>query len=250
MPAARVGVALAVWFGAAPLTPLYQASAQSHASLTGRVLDMRTRSPVPMARVFFTGLRDTLTADHQGRFSADTVPTGAHVLEVRAIGYGATRWTLELQQGPLDITIELDSRIPTVLDTIVVRARHNFDDPNDWRSPAAFERRRQARAGWFLSADEVSRTNARSLAEILRTVPGIMVACSNRRCDVRLAGVRPCIPAYYLDGSPASNSTGPDFPLNRVAGIEVYRQSEAPIEFQAPNARCGVVAIWTRMDRN
>lgn len=228
------------------------AAAQVRASLAGRVLDTRSRAPIQGARVFITGLRDTLTSDAAGRFAADSLAPGAHVLEVRAIGYEAARWTLELLAGPLAIAIELESRLP-LLDTLRLAARQTFDDPTNWRSPSAFELRRQKGFGQFLTSDVLSATPARSLGEILRTVPGVMVACRGAigRCDVRLqSSVRgPCPPSYVLDGYPATNATGPDFPLVRIHAIEIYRAHEVPAELQIFGDRCGVIAIWTRMER-
>lgn len=228
------------------------AAAQAHASLFGRVVDVRTRLPIAGARITVTGLKDTLTADAAGRFAAATLSTGAHVLEVRAIGYDVTRWTLELQAGRLDIAVELESRLP-LMDTILVAGRP--DDPFNWRSAAAFELRRQRGNGQFVTPQYLEQSAARSLAEVLRTVPGVWVVCRGGgafgHCEVRLAaGPRgPCLPRYLLDGYPATNSTGSDFPLVRIRGIEVYSSSEAPPEFQAFNNQCGVIAMWTRMER-
>ena len=229
------------------------AAAQVRASLAGRVLDTRSRSPIHGARVFITGLRDTLTSDADGRFAADSLAPGAHVIEVRAIGYDVTRWTLELLAGPLALAIELESRLP-LLDTLRVAARRTFDDPTNWRSSSAFELRRQKGFGQFITSDVLTATPARSLGEILRTVPGVLVSCRGAlgRCEVRLQSSisrGPCSPAYVLDGYPATNATGPDFPLVRVHGIEIYRAHEVPTELQAYNDRCGVIAIWTRMER-
>ena len=228
------------------------AAAQARASLWGRVLDTHTRAPIRGAKVFVTGLPDTMVVDAAGRFVADSLVTGAHVIEVRAIGYGITRWTLELMAGRLEVAIELEARLP-VLDTLRVVGRWDFNDPADWRSAAAFELRRQRGRGQFVAQEILERGNARTLGEVLRTVPGVLVACRGvvGRCEVRLAsGPRgPCVPSYYLDGAPASLATGPDFPLVRIRGIEVYRALDVPPQFTVGADRCGVIAMWTRMER-
>lgn len=226
--------------------------AQARAVLSGRVLDARTRLPLAGARVFVTGRPDTLTADDGGRFIADSLVAGALVLEVRAIGYGTTRWTLELQEGRLDVAIELESRLP-LLDTVLIAAPARFNDATNWRSAAAFELRRQRGNGRFVTPELLSQSSARTLAEILRTVPGVWVVCRGAigQCEVRLAaGPRgPCLPRYLLDGHPATNATGSDFPLVRIQGIEIYSAGEAPPEFAPFNDACGVIAMWSRMDR-
>lgn len=228
--------------------PTYAQAQVAQATLSGRVVDLQSRNPIARARVFITGLADTLTADDQGRFTAEKLATGAHVLEVRAVGYRATRWTVELISGPADIAIELQEVLVT-LDTLRFAARPPVNDPDDWRSPAAFELRSTSGVGQFITPDLLRRTHARTLGEVMRQVPGVWVACAGHRCDIRLlSSTRPCTPRFFLDGHPANNSTGPDFPLQRILGIEVYRASDAPMQLQVADERCGVVAIWTRMD--
>jgi hypothetical protein len=58
---------------------------------------------------------------------------------------------------------------------------------------------------------------------------------------------RGCRPEFFLDGFPASFSTGPNFPMRGVLGVEIYRTaSETPVEFHRPNLMCGVIAVWSR----
>lgn len=220
------------------------------ALVSGRIVDSRSRQPLPQARVTITGMADTLTTDADGRFRADSLGVGQVTLEVRAIGYDIASWSLSLSAGRLELVIEMEGRVP-VLDTLEVSAPPDrFDDPNNWRSPSAFRRRMERGVGQFLSPELLRRTQARTLGEVLRNVPGVWVACAGHRCEIRMMGAtRPCAPAIFLDGNAATNATGPDFPLQRIMGIEVYRASDAPMELRATNERCGVVAIWTRMDR-
>jgi hypothetical protein len=218
-------------------------------SLAGRIVDARSRVPVAHALVAITGLRESLVSDSTGRFRTDSLAPGMVRLEVRAIGYDVTSWTLELTEGALDLLIEMEGRL-AVLDTLRIETRDRFDDPNNWRSPAAFDLRVRNGRGQFITPEVLRRTSARTLAEILRTVPGIWIACAGHRCEIRmLTSTRPCSPRIFLDGSIANNAAGPDFPLQRILGIEVYRASDAPMELQVSSERCGVVAIWTRMDR-
>jgi hypothetical protein len=230
--------------------PVYGEDQTATAQITGRIVDARSRRPLAQALVTMTGSRDTLLSDTDGRFRADSLAIGATVLEVRAIGYRMARWNLDLAAGRLDLVIEMEDPVP-VLDSLAVEGRADrFDDPNNWRSPSAFLRRVQRGVGQFVTPETLRRSQARTLAEILRTVPGIWIACAGHRCEIRLMGsTRPCAPSIYLDGANATNATGPDFPLQRILGIEVYRASDAPMELRPLNERCGVVAIWTRMDR-
>ena len=35
--------------------------------------------------------------------------------------------------------------------------------------------------------------------------------------------------------------------VSHIEGIEVYRGSGVPMEFEGPNASCGVIVVWTRV---
>ncbi len=218
--------------------------------LRGRVVDRRTGHPVAHARVYVSGLTDTLRAAPDGSFTTDRAALGAHVVEVTAIGYSPTRWLLELGRAATDMLFEIEPSLP-VLDTITVPGEERpILDTNDWRSPQAIERRRRRGGGQFLTYEQIRHSHARTLGDLLPLVPGVMVQCSNRNCAVLMsAAMHACPVDYYLDGAPATFSTGPSFPVVGIRALEVYRPSEVPIEFARPNSTCGVIAIWTKMER-
>ncbi len=224
-------------------------SGAARSAIHGVVVDRHSGRPVPGARVVIFGLRDTINAGEDGRFATDSAAVGTHVVEVAAIGYTAARWILELGQDPADVRFEIDAS-PPLLDTLDVTGEHAILDSNDWRSPASFERRRHRGGGQFLTFEQIRHSHARTLGDLLPLIPGVMVECSNRNCAVLMnAAMHACPVEYYLDGAPASFSTGPSFPVVGVRAIEVYRPSEVPIEFAKPNNTCGVIAIWTKMER-
>jgi hypothetical protein len=62
-----------------------------------------------------------------------------------------------------------------------------------------------------------------------------------------------CPVQVYLDGVLASRNDTEPVPLDELAtpavleGIEIFRGiSSVPPEFLTPEARCGVIALWTR----
>ena len=226
------------------------AGQEPRTSLRGHVVDRRTGRPVGGARVYISGVRDTLRAGSDGSFAAERTAMGSHVVEVNAIGYSSTRWLLELGEAATDMLFEIEPSLP-VLDTIdVPGTARPIIDSNDWRSPQAFEHRLHRGGGQFLTWEQIRHSHARALSDLLPLLPGVLVSCSNRMCQVRmLTSAGPCVPEYYLDGAPASYSTGPSFPILGVRGIEVYRAADAPIEFSHPNFTCGLIAIWTKMER-
>jgi len=56
-----------------------------------------------------------------------------------------------------------------------------------------------------------------------------------------------CRPEWFMDGFPATQAVGWDFPALHVRAVEICRSIfEIPPEFQRSSQRCGVIAIWTK----
>src|SRR6185436_5303430 len=122
--------------------------------------------------------------------------------------------------------------------------------PDSWRNEAGFEARRRGSRGYFITREEIARRQPRTLADLMRNVPGIQTICrggASNSCRMTMnRGSRPCAPDFFLDGFEATASTGPNFPINQIRGIEIYGDpSMIPLELQRPNLRCGIIAIWT-----
>jgi hypothetical protein len=225
-----------------------KAGAQQHtASIVGHVIDRQTRTPVQGANVRLTWTGRSATADSTGRFELTDLVPGMGLLQARAIGYKIGSWAVTLAEGSiLADTFELES-VPVQLAELVVPGKPS----TDWRSPEGFERRRHQGGGYFVTEQMLQQQRPNALVEVLRTVPGVLTACGYRGCTVRMErSTRGCSPEYFLDGYPATFATGPEFPINSIRGIEVYPDEfSVPIEFQRINLRCGLIAIWTRMDQ-
>jgi hypothetical protein len=230
------------------------AGQEATASLGGSVTARGTLRAVEGARMTVLGTPLVAFTDSAGRFLVPAVPAGVRVLQARAIGYETGSWIVQLTAGQnFRQPIELEPR-PIVVEGMTVEGQ-----AHDWRSPAAFDRRRATGRGHFITREEIRNRRAENVADLLRTVPGVHAQCRGlANCVVTVGRTqgRSCRPEYFLDGFPATFSTGPVFPINQIRGVEVYRDpSEVPVEFQRPNLRCGVIAIWTvdpgdRLDRD
>ncbi len=219
------------------------ARAQQNGIVTGALVDRLTHRPVEGARVNILGTTLGTSSDSAGRFNVPGVPAGVRVIQVRAIGYVVSSWVVDLTEGQtLNQIFELEGRT-VQMDSISVSAQM----AESWRTEAGFEQRRARGGGWFITHDDILRRRAENLGELMRTVPGVMMTCRLRNCSVAMEeGAKPCQPEYFLDGFPASNSTGPSFPLTQIRGVEIYSSRfSVPSEFQRPNLQCGVIAIWT-----
>jgi hypothetical protein len=183
--------------------------------------------------------------DSAGRFELTGLRPGVGLLQVRAVGYRVGSWAVRLSaEQVMSDTFELEP-VTIQLSEVVVPGRPD----DDWRSEAGFEARRRKGGGYFVTEEQIRQQRPLTLVEILRTVPGVMTACSMNGCQVRMSrSPRPCSPEYFLDGYPATFATGPGFPIQGIRGIEIYPDAfSAPFEFQKIELRCGVIAIWTRM---
>ncbi len=221
-----------------------QAQRRGSGSVSGRILDQVTREPVAGAHVLLVGTRVAVSTDSAGRFGMQSLPNGEVTFEVRALGYRMGRWQVVLPIGmTVDRVFEMTPQ-NLALDTLVVEAPRD----RNWRSADGFEMRRQRGIGHFITPEMISERQANVLNDLLQTVPGILTSCGGGRCDVMMmaSGIN-CRPEWFLDGFPATNAVGWDFPVRTVRSVEVYRSIfEVPPEFQRSNLRCGVIAIWSR----
>lgn len=213
-------------------------------SVSGRILDQVTREPVAGAHVLLVGTRVAVATDSAGHFGMQSLPNGEVTFEVRALGYRMGRWQVVLPIGmTVDRVFEM-APLTLALDTLVVEAPRD----RNWRSADGFEMRRQRGIGHFITPEMIGERQANVLNDLLQTVPGILTSCGGGTCRVEMmaSGIN-CRPEWFLDGFPATNAVGWDFPVRTVRAVEIYRSLfEVPPEFQRSNLRCGVIAIWSR----
>jgi len=221
-----------------------RAQRRGSGSLAGRIVDQVTREPISGAHVLLVGTRVAISTDSAGRFGMQSLPNGEVTFEVRALGYRMGRWQLTL---PIGMTVERVFEMTPqnlALDTLVVEAPRD----RNWRSADGFEMRRQRGIGHFITPEMIQERQANVLNDLLQTVPGVLTSCGGGSCYVMMmaSGIN-CRPEWFLDGFPATNAVGWDFPVRTVRAVEIYRSLfEVPPEFQRANLRCGVIAIWSR----
>jgi hypothetical protein len=117
--------------------------------------------------------------------------------------------------------------------------------------------------GDFVTPQEIARRPPVDARDLFRGVPSVRVR------DVRSGGgllfgeavamSRNRNPIVYIDGvlvwprTRASSGCGPPFPIENyidvaaIQAVEIYDGvSEAPAQFSALGASCGIIVIWTR----
>lgn len=94
-------------------------------TLSGRVLDAKTRQPVPFATVYLNNTSRGTTADENGGYRLTGVPLGSQELIGSSLGYRATRQPLRLTDTRSRAVDLILTPADNSLATVTVTARHN-----------------------------------------------------------------------------------------------------------------------------
>jgi hypothetical protein len=225
--------------------------AQRSATVRGVVTDRSTSRAVADAHISVVGLNRGVTSDSAGRYLLSGVPVGASRVIVRAPGFPALHFDLELNEGDTVVRhIRLDSteagRLASA-QTLPLVSVTAPETPNNYRL-VDFERRRQTGRGQYLTEDQIVKSGAYTVADAVKNMRGVIYECGGGGpCYVRMATApMRCTPEYIVDDQ-VMNDFGPSTPIRDVIGLEVYTgPADVPGEYAGRFAGCGVIVIWTR----
>jgi outer membrane receptor for ferrienterochelin and colicin len=225
--------------------------------------------------------RRAQASSDSGAFRFTVLPYESYQIRVVHPGYRQVTTpvmnmrTLGLRDaGTLSIEVRV-SASTVALAPVTVLARSTGQPP----MVQAFHRRRERRmGGYFITRDDLDRRGGIQLTDVLREVPGITLRTAGGSVfslvvHFRGAGVADgdCPAQIYVDGvlanrrvlrEPAAVDSS-ERRVGRVAddgwgidnivspssieGIEIYKGiGGVPVEFMSRDAKCGVIAIWTR----
>lgn len=240
---------------------------------TGTVVDDATGDPVPETAVTIDGSASGLT-DDDGKFAIRVPvddPSRPLPLVARRIGYVALEGTVRIPPGQaaIDVRLSLEPR-PVELAEIVVEGESRLV-PAHMRG---FYQRQNMGIGTFFTEEQIAKINPTVVTDLLRRVPGLEViysgavgvldepvyrfSSSGRRVvgvneDTGVTDYQGCDAALlYIDGvrvTPLSFGLLLQDP-GRLAGIEAYRGTMTPPQFDAADAEgntgCGAIVAWTK----
>lgn len=224
--------------------PVAAQAIQGKGSLSGHVVSSVADAPIAGATVQLDSSAWSSVSDSLGGFHLDSIDPGVHLLHVKAIGYEEAAWRVRVHSGQvMDHAFELAPQVVELPGVAVnalpgLAARHFAD----------FERRRHTGMGYYITQEDIEKTNASTLIDVLAMAHGVEQVCLVNDCVAKMVRSPPgCYPQYFLDGNESSAYFARHTPAKDVKGIEVYRgQSELPGEFAGSNSACGVIAIWTK----
>jgi hypothetical protein len=185
-----------------------------------------------------TGL--SVRTPESGVFSLGNLPAGTQTVEVRAIGFEPKRVAVDLTRDRLTtLDVVLDRPVQT-LDVVKVFGKGSSS------SILAFERRRRAGWGRFLTPADIERRHAIRVTDLFQTLPGVRVVPSRFGQTVLVRG---CPPTVYLNGMRLGEEAASDLDLlanpSEITAVEVYTAAGRPAEFWG--SACGSIVIWAGM---
>ncbi len=219
------------------------------ARIYGTVIDVRTQAIIANAQIVHLGDGRSVTSDSLGLYQFVGLASGLVKFMVRAPRYPAATFAVALTPGEqLERDVEVDATPPSVAGAQTL-PEVKVDAPASLGARFAdFEHRRLTGRGQYLTGDEIAKTGASRLQEVIRTFRGVHVECGGGAgCFIRMtrAPMR-CLPEYIVDER-VDNAFGPAVPAPDIQALEVYTgPADVPGEFAGRNAGCGLIVIWTK----
>jgi hypothetical protein len=232
--------------------------------ITGTVIDDSTGAPVAGARVemydYWGQRRFVRQTSADGVFVIEMRRAGGYRLRTSRMGYAAAMTPMLYTEGSTFMNVEVRLKSDRVLlapVTVLVRARARVAPMLD-----DFHARHRAGIGTFFTRDDITRIKPTYLTDLVAMVPGMWTSRSGGSSPVLYSrqatrGGTDCPVQIFVDGR-LMNPRAPNGDVigmtldeavlpSSVEGVEVYKGlSTVPAEFLSEDARCGVVAVWTR----
>ena len=232
------------------------AFAQETGYASGRVLADSTEAAIAGATVSIPHLRVAATSDSLGRFALRGIAPGEHLVIVRRLGFSPLSTVLQFAAGDSVDADFLLEPVPQRLSNVDVRGAGVS------RKLAEFEERRVFGIGHFLTTEEIEKTGATRVSEVLRVLPGLQLVRMNGRGDMyvgstrgaqsllRAGAARPCPAEIVLDGivvaTGATNING-ILAQSDIAAIEWYAgAAQIPAKYGGTKNTCAVLVLWTK----
>ena len=239
-------VVLAAGLATAAPQSIAQAPAVGRGTVRGNVHDEAGRAVVG-ARLTVIGASLAGESDGVGAWSISNIPVGSVQLAVRRIGFAPE--TLNVRVDETNTLVEALGlrRIALPLQAVVVHGRRDLRGPM-----AGFYARLERGHGRFLTQEQIDRSTARRMSDLLRGIPGLRIdqrRFGNQSYRLRGATIAPLV---WLDGIPmgAAEVDLDNFDPRTFAGIEIYSgAATVPVEFAGSRTMStsgGSIVLWTR----
>lgn len=219
------------------------------ARIYGMVIDRQSQAPLPNVQIVHMGDGRSVTSDSLGLYHFDKLASGLVRFMVRAPKYPSSMFVVALVPGEqMERDVELELAPGAAPRTPVLPEVRIDAPPSLGPRYADFERRRLTGRGQYMTAEEIAKTGAARLQQVVLILRGVHVDCGGGGgCFIQMtrAPMR-CLPEYVVDDR-VDNAFGPAVPAADIQGLEVYTgPADVPGEFAGRNAGCGLIVIWTK----
>ena len=228
------------------------------------VIDQGTDAPLSNVRVSVAGDPFERVTDPSGLVRFIAPGPGKVTIVLRRLGYEPAALSVDVRAGDSTRVTAVMTAVPQRLVDVSVLDSVTSGSPE----LAGFQRRMAARPGsasYITRADIVARKPV-ATSDLLRRITsikvidsaGVLVSVSRRSDkavivvgkgdDLAPCALRVAVDGHLREGGFAVNSIAPE----EIHGIEVYPgPATIPAEFASmrPDASCGLIAIWTRRDK-
>lgn len=219
------------------------------ATINGMVTDLTGRPLVgaEVRLVVQDSAVSATTTDADGRFVVAGNIRGRGWLHTRRLGFQSRDVELFF---PRDSTRPLLIQLEAAAQDLAVTQVFDSSGPEGWSRE--FHQRRQSNGlGHYFTRDDILKRKPQFLSEMLRTVPGVLVAQSRTGgFRLRMRGCR-YAPMIWIDGTRAPGSELDEVArVDDVGGMEVYPTSAGvPAQYlDRSNVGCGTILVWSRLD--
>ena len=112
--------------------------------------------------------------------------------------------------------------------------------------------------GYFIAEKELRKSDNREMANVIRTIPGVVVQCAKTfpfdchavsgraQSKYAILGGGACEFMLYVDGIRISVSDLNSLRVADYAGIESYSGSQVPMQYNSTGSACGVLLFWSK----
>ncbi|HJQ21106.1 MAG TPA: carboxypeptidase-like regulatory domain-containing protein [Gemmatimonadaceae bacterium] len=227
--------------------------AQQGARMSGRITDRTTGSGIVRAQIILVSNSRTVFTDSTGKYLFVDLPAGSVQFLVRADSFPAVTLYVDLDSGqtlirPVVMDSSAEGRGAQQLAAVSV----NAEAPVVNYRMVDFERRRLSGHGQYRNEEELIKSGAYTLQDVVVPMRGVDVDCSKTTpggdgCRIHMfRAPTNCDPEFVVDGH-VDAYFGPRTPIRDIIGLEVYSgASDVPGEFAGSNSACGVIVIWTK----
>lgn len=227
--------------------------------ITGIVVDAHTGAPVGNVPITLLtesrqAIGEPVRSDAGGEFTIRTTRVGSFRLLAGNIGFSeSTTPVLPVTTDEMVVVkFFVSPTLPVIIPLAV--ATRVFPQTFGITSLGGFTyRRERALGGTFFRTDEIEKSGARTVSDLVRTLAHVQVvgaAPTDTVTFMRGDDLPRCRPLYFIDGTPVATNveaTIGAITMDRVFGVEVYtKQSEIPAVFADAGTDCGLVAIWLK----